>query len=194
MLDGAADVRDRDREERATAGVAEREAGRQRHGDRDRHRAGLRGASTAAAAAPTRRPARRPPATRASAGCSRSRRRTRRGTRAWRPCRRSHPRGDRPLHAEDRQIEHDREQDGQAARHQHVERKLMSANSAPRPPAPARKASAARPTRVVAAIRSPAMISGSASGSSTCHSSWRGVSPMPGPRRAPRRERSRSRR
>ena len=36
--DGAADVRDRDREERATAGVAEREAGRQRHGDRDRHR------------------------------------------------------------------------------------------------------------------------------------------------------------
>ena len=31
------------------------------------------------------------------------------------------------------------------------------------------------------AIRSPAMISGSASGSSTRHSSWRAVSPMPRP-------------
>ena len=34
---------------------------------------------------------------------------------------------------------------------------------------------------VVTAIRSPAMISGSASGSSTRHSSWRGVSPIPRP-------------
>ena len=37
------------------------------------------------------------------------------------------------------------------------------------------------PTVVVTAIRSPAMISGSASGSSTRHSSWRCVRPMPRP-------------
>ena len=49
----------------------------------------------------------------------------------------------------------------------------------PSPPAPAKNASAASPTVVVAAIRSPAMISGSASGSSTRQSSWRSVSPMP---------------
>ena len=43
----------------------------------------------------------------------------------------------------------------------------------PSPPAPAKVASAASPTVVVAAIRRPAMIAGSASGSSTRHSSWR---------------------
>ena len=58
----------------------------------------------------------------------------------------------------------------------------MSANSAsPSPPAPARKASEASPTVVVAAIRSPAMISGRASGISTRHRSCRGVSPIPRP-------------
>jgi hypothetical protein len=62
------------------------------------------------------------------------------------------------------------------------ERKSMSSNSAsPRPPAPARNASAASPTVVVTAIRRPAMISGRASGISTLHNSWRGVSPMPRP-------------
>ena len=58
----------------------------------------------------------------------------------------------------------------------------MSAKIAsPRPPAPARNTSAVRPTVVVTAIRSPAMISGSASGSSTRHSSWRSVRPIPRP-------------
>ena len=51
----------------------------------------------------------------------------------------------------------------------------------PSPPAPAKVASAASPTVVVAAIRRPAMIAGSASGSSTRHSSWRSVRPMPRP-------------
>ena len=54
----------------------------------------------------------------------------------------------------------------------------MSAKIAsPRPPAPARNTSAVSPTVVVTAIRSPAMISGSASGSSTRHSSWRARQP-----------------
>ena len=53
--------------------------------------------------------------------------------------------------------------------------------AAPSPPAPARKTSAVSPTVVVTAIRSPAMISGSASGSSTFHSSWRCVRPIPRP-------------
>src|SRR6185312_8419089 len=51
----------------------------------------------------------------------------------------------------------------------------------PSPPAPAKVASAASPTVVVAAMRSPAMMVGSASGSSTRHSSWCSVRPMPRP-------------
>ena len=39
----------------------------------------------------------------------------------------------------------------------------------------------ARPTVVVTAMRSPAMISGIASGTSTRQSSWRSVRPMPRP-------------
>jgi hypothetical protein len=51
----------------------------------------------------------------------------------------------------------------------------------PSPPAPAKKASVARPTVVVTAMRSPAMISGSASGTSTRQSSCLSVRPMPRP-------------
>ena len=58
---------------------------------------------------------------------------------------------------------------------------FCASSGSPRPPAPAKNASAASPTVVVVAIRSPAMIAGSASGSSTRHSSWRSVSPMPRP-------------
>ena len=51
----------------------------------------------------------------------------------------------------------------------------------PSPPAPANTASVASPTVLVVAIRRPATMSGIASGSSTRHSSWRSVSPMPRP-------------
>jgi hypothetical protein len=58
---------------------------------------------------------------------------------------------------------------------------LPATISEPSPPAPAKTARVANPTVVVAAIRTPATISGSASGSSTCHSSCESVRPMPRP-------------
>src|SRR6185436_14760641 len=51
--------------------------------------------------------------------------------------------------------------------------------SPPRPPAFAKNARAARPTVVVVAKRTPAKISGRARGTSTRHSTWLSVSPMP---------------
>ena len=81
----------------------------------------------------------------------------------------------RLLHAQHEQVEHDGQQHAQPAGDDHVglERRCRRRSRSPSPPAPAKNASAARPTVVVTAIRSPAMISGSASGSSTRHSSWR---------------------
>ena len=51
----------------------------------------------------------------------------------------------------------------------------------PRPPAPIAAAIVAEPTPTTAATRMPATIDGSASGSSTCRSSSRGVIPIATP-------------
>ena len=51
----------------------------------------------------------------------------------------------------------------------------------PRPPAPIAAAIVAEPTPTTAATRTPATIDGSASGSSTCRSSSRGVMPIATP-------------
>ena len=51
----------------------------------------------------------------------------------------------------------------------------------PSPPAPAKIASVAIATVETVAIRMPAMISGTASGISTCQSSCRSVIPIPRP-------------
>ena len=106
-----------------------------------------------------------------------------RAAKVVRHARRPRPRGQRLLDGEHEQVEHDREQHAQPAGDDaRWSGTAMSAKIAsPSPPAPARNTSAVSPTVVVTAIRSPAMISGSASGSSTRHSSWRGVRPMPRP-------------
>ena len=51
----------------------------------------------------------------------------------------------------------------------------------PSPPAPIAAAMVADPTPTTAATRTPAMIDGSASGSSTCRSNWRAVIPIATP-------------
>ena len=184
---GAADVRHRDGQERAAAGVAEPAA-----------RAAARSAMASAIATTQQLQVR--PQQRQVVRSRRPRAPPRRDSRAWKMksiaspnsprtasvrviARRPRPRGQQPLDGEHEQVEHDRQQHAQPAGDDDVglERRCRRRSRSPSPPAPAKNASAARPTVVVVAIRSPAMISGSASGSSTRHSSWRSVRPMPRP-------------
>ena len=62
-----------------------------------------------------------------------------------------------------------------------VLKSIWPVNSAPSPPPPAKTARVAIATVETVAIRSPAMISGTASGSSTRRKSWLSVMPMPRP-------------
>ena len=86
---------------------------------------------------------------------------------------------------EQHHVERERQQHRQPAGRDHarLERDVAAGRRSARRARrrPANTASVARPTVVVVAIRRPAMMSGTASGSSTRHSSCRSVSPMPRP-------------